>query len=256
LEVQTQASKELHARLRSQPYFDKEGKLHIGKLVLAISIAGIIATAAGVVWRYAWIEEDQTPSLLGSDNWDPGLTDFDHVLGSSTAPITIVEYASFTCPHCVHFITDVMPQVQERFIKPGIARYIFRDFPLDGLALRASMITHCAPRQGYYTLVSALFATQQQWVTAKEPLQALARSPVIKLAGIDEEEFNVCMNDQILADRIITVRQEAVDRWKVDSTPTFLVNGEKFFKLQSIDDLASIIERYSTGYRGETLQSK
>ena len=88
------------------------------------------------------------------------LTPDDRILGKSDAPVTIVEYASLTCPHCAHFTTDVLPKLKEKWIDTGKARVVMRDYPLDEPALRAAMITRCAPTNKFYAFIDTLFGAQ------------------------------------------------------------------------------------------------
>ena len=88
----------------------------------------------------------------------------DRVLGKPDAPITIVEYGSLSCPHCAHFATEVLPQLQKEWIDTGKAKLVFRDFPLDKMALRAEMVARCAPPDRYFGLIDLMFANQEKWV--------------------------------------------------------------------------------------------
>src|SRR5438067_6939922 len=91
------------------------------------------------------------------------LTPDDRILGKPDAPVTIIEYASLTCPHCAHFTTDVLPQLKEKWIDAGKAKLVLRDFPLDEPALRAAMVARCAPAERYFPLIDTLFASQEKW---------------------------------------------------------------------------------------------
>jgi protein-disulfide isomerase len=182
---------------------------------------------------------------IAVSQWEPNLTELDRVIGEEDAPVTIVEYASFTCGHCARFHTDTLPELKAEYIDDGTARLVFRDFPLDGLALRASMLAHCAAPEQYFTLVDVLFATQQQWVSSPDPLQALAN--IGRQAGIGEADFQACMEDEALADRILRRAREAEERYGIDSTPSFVINGEPLIGNQPIDRFRSAIDRYAGG---------
>src|SRR5438128_6933423 len=116
------------------------------------------------------------------------LTKDDRVLGNPDAPITIVEYASLTCPHCAHFANDVLPDIKKKWIDTGKAKLVLRDFPLDEPALRAAMIARCAPPDRYYAFADTFFAAQEKWVTARDYRDSLAR--LAKLGGMSKDEFD------------------------------------------------------------------
>ncbi len=166
----------------------------------------------------------------------------DMVMGSDKAPVTVIEYASMTCPHCAHFDEETFPEFKKRYIDTGKVRYIFREFPLDTLASAAFMLARCAGEKDqskYFAMVDTLFRQQQQWVTAKPvpPLMAIA-----KQAGFTEKSFDDCLANQKLLDGIQNVRQRAIDTFKVHSTPTFFINGAMYPGALTIDEIAKAID--------------
>jgi protein-disulfide isomerase len=150
----------------------------------------------------------------------------DRVLGNPNAPITIIEYASLSCPHCAHFEQAVLPQIEKQWIDTGKAKLILRDFPLDEPALKAAMIARCAPPDRFYPFINALFADQPQWVLAPDYQKALVR--MAELGGINAQKANACLSDKALEDDIVKERLVAAKDLGVDATPTFFVNGKKF----------------------------
>jgi protein-disulfide isomerase len=167
----------------------------------------------------------------------PVITAEDHVLGSADAPVTIVEYASMTCPHCAAFHAESMPKLKSEFIDKNQVRLVFRPFPLDRLALRASLMAECAPGDGYFVLLDKLFATQKDWIQAENPLDALRA--LGKEAGIEESKIDGCMTDEKAIDRIAANYKDAVDVHGVNSTPSFIINGTKYAGALPFDDLTS-----------------
>lgn len=150
----------------------------------------------------------------------------DRILGNAKAPITIVEYASMSCPHCAHFDLEVLPQIKKQWIDTGKAKLIFRDFPLDAPALKGAMLAHCAPPDRFFAFLNALFADQPQWVLAPDYNKALVE--MAKLGGIGPQKAQSCLTDKAMQDRIVKERLVAAQDLGVDATPTFFVNGKKF----------------------------
>jgi len=154
----------------------------------------------------------------------PGATE-DLVLGKADAPITIIEYASLTCPHCAAFEAETLPKVQKDWIDTGKAKLIFRDFPFDNSAFKASVLARCAAPERFYGFIDMLFKSQANWGHAADPAAALGR--IGKLGGVTEEKYKSCQDDKALTDGILAGRLYAEQTLKVESTPTFFINGRK-----------------------------
>ncbi len=163
----------------------------------------------------------------------------DMSLGSQDAPNVIVEYASMTCPHCAQFDKVVFPELKTKYIDTGKVRLIFREFPLDGLAARASMLARCAGPDRYFPMIDVMFQSQQTWVVegpeALDRLLQLARQ-----AGFSKEKFDACLADKELFKKIVDERQRAADKFQVDSTPTFFVNGKRMSGEHQIKDFEAM----------------
>ena len=172
------------------------------------------------------------PSLAA----DPGFK-IDQVLGRPDAPLTIIEYASTTCPHCAHFHKTTMPRLKSEWIETGRAKLIFRDFPTgpQSLSVAASMIAHCAGPDRYYGLLGLIMDQQDKWMNASDKLAELKR--LAKLAGMGEEKVDACLKRQDLADAITDRAKDGYDRYGVDSTPSFIVDGKLLVGAQSFEDL-------------------
>lgn len=199
---------------------------------LIVGAAGLAAGSLATAW---------TP-MARAQGWDPGLTDFDRVLGAADAPLTVVEYASFTCPHCATFHAETLATVKERYIDTGQVRYVFRDFPLDGLALRAGMLARCVPEDRYFPLVDVLFSSQREWSRAADPVTAL--SQIGRMVGLTQDEIDACLQDDALADRLIALRTEGTERFGVESTPSFVINGETVSGALPFDRFAELLDRH------------
>ena len=183
------------------------------KMWLTLAVTGLVASLSGGVSAAFGADG---PAAPGPD---------DRVLGKPDAPVTIIEYASFTCPHCAEFDTVTLPEVKKNWIDTGKAKLVYRDFPLDGLALKASEMTRCAPPDRFFNYVDTLFHDQENWARARDPEAALGR--IAKLGGMSDEQFQTCMKDAKLSDRIASGAMQAQKEYGVNSTPTFFVNGTK-----------------------------
>lgn len=160
----------------------------------------------------------------------------DMALGPADAAVTITEYASMTCPHCAAFNATVFPKLKAEYIDTGKVRYIFREFPLDIKAAAGSMLTRCIANgdaQKYFAVTDMLFRSQNDWVV-KNTTETLTR--IGKQAGLSQQQVEDCLKDQKLLDKIAADQKYASDILKVDSTPTFFINGEKIKGESSIEE--------------------
>ena len=150
----------------------------------------------------------------------------DMAIGPANASVTITEYASMTCPHCAAFNADVFPKIKAAFIDTGKVRYIFREFPLDIKAAAGSMLARCIAKDDaskYFTVIDLLFKQQGDWVM-KNTTETLTR--IGKQAGLSQQGVEDCLKDQALLDKIAADQKYATDVLKVNSTPTFFINGD------------------------------
>lgn len=163
----------------------------------------------------------------------------DKVLGKEDAKVTIVEYASMTCPHCAHFAETTFPELKTKYIDSGKVRFIFREFPFDPRAEAGFMLARCAG-DNYFPMVDVLFKQQQTWAAAENVKDAMFQ--LSKLAGFTQESFNACLTDQALLDQVRAVQKRGADEFKVDSTPTFFINGKTYKGALSIEEMSAIID--------------
>ncbi|HXG79084.1 MAG TPA: DsbA family protein [Methyloceanibacter sp.] len=207
-------------------------------------IAGAVILAALVGGIYWWAASGSTNKgekgdVAVEELMTPGPLE-DISLGKADAPYTIVEYASMTCPHCAQFHKVVLPELQAKYIDTGQARLILREFPLDGLAMAAFMLARCAGPDRYYPMVGALFETQQTWAVpgtdGKEKLRLMA-----KQAGFSNEKFEQCLADKALFDKIAETRRIAHEKFGVDSTPSFFINGKRLKGEHQLKDFEALM---------------
>lgn len=150
----------------------------------------------------------------------------DIVTGKEDAPVTIVEYASLSCPHCSHFFLHSLPELAQKYIDSGKVRLVYRNYPLNDPALKAAELVECAEPDSRQAFVKVLFSTQTKWAYDNNFREALANIAVI--GGIDRLKFESCMNNKSIEKIVLDVAKEASDDYKVNSTPTFYINGAAY----------------------------
>jgi protein-disulfide isomerase len=225
------------------------------QLLIGVSAAGLFAFAAPFAARFGWLPAN-TFSLTTEANaqgkpkkkfeigdlYKPGPLG-DHVIGKDDAPVTIVEYASFTCGHCASFHVNTFPKLKEKYIDAGKVRLIFRPFPTGPaeLSIAAGMLSHCAGKEKYFAMASALFETQRNWMSSPDPVPMLQK--LASQAGIDEAKFKQCLSDQTLAAEIQRTGLRGYETFGVEGTPTFFINGNTVIDGDaSIDQFSKIID--------------
>jgi protein-disulfide isomerase len=206
-----------------------QGRVSVGKLMLR-SFGGLWAVLG--VWTLVWSSLMPTPSVAAEPQ--------EQILGNPNAPVTIIEYASLTCPHCAQFHNVVLPKLKERYIEPGKVRLIFRDFPLDQTALAAAALAHCAGPERYFNMLDVLFETQSNWARADDPIAALKR--LGKLGGLTDQAMEACLADQKLTDGILRGRLAGENEYKIGSTPTFIIDGKPYPGSRGVDEFAKLID--------------
>lgn len=174
-------------------------------------------------------------------------------IGSPKAPVTAIEYFSLTCTHCAHFATTVMPEVKAKLVDTGKLQVVFKDFPLDQVALMASQVSRYLPVDQYYPFIEALFASQDQWAFVPvtdpnhPPDYAALLFQYAALAGMDQTTFNTAIHDDKLRAFILQDQQEAESLYHVNATPTFIVNGKVLPGEMEYDDFAAIVAKDTQG---------
>jgi protein-disulfide isomerase len=188
-----------------------------------------LAALAGVIAFVALPRSGDQPaaSPSGAANVAQPQSLPDMALGPKDATVTITEYASMTCPHCAAFNESVFPKIKSAYIDTGKIRYVFREFPLDIKAASGSMLSRCIAKDDpgkYFAVTDLLFRQQNDWVP-KNTTETLTR--IGKQAGLSQQQVETCLKDQSLLDKIVADQKYASEILKVDSTPTFFLNGDK-----------------------------
>ncbi len=165
----------------------------------------------------------------------------DIAIGPADAKVTVVEYGSMTCGHCMNFATKVFPDFRTKYIESGKVRFVFREFPLDNLAAAASMLARCAGGDKTFPMVETLYAKQADWAfTQGNPVPKLF--DIAKQAGFTQESFDKCLTDQKLLEQITAGRTRAGETFGVSATPTFFINGKRLQDVPTVENFAKIID--------------
>lgn len=167
----------------------------------------------------------------------------DMVLGNPDAPVTIIEYASLTCPHCATFHKEVLPDLKREYIDTGKVRLIYRDFPFDRFALSAAMLARCSGPERYFGFLDILFKQQQSWVGGGEPQEVIGNlTRLARLSGMDDAKVQACLENEELADYILNERLAGNRDYGVESTPTLRIDGRNYPGVRRMDELRGIID--------------
>jgi protein-disulfide isomerase len=193
-------------------------------------VGGLMAVLG--VWTLVWSPLMQGESAAAEPQ--------EQILGNPDAPVTIIEYASLTCPHCAQFHKEVLPELKERYIAPGKVRLIYRDFPLDQTALAAAALAHCAGPERYFSMLDVLFETQGNWARAGDPVAALKQ--LGKLGGLTDQKMDACFADQELTDGILRARLAGQNQYQIGSTPTFIIDGKAYPGSRDVEEFGALID--------------
>jgi protein-disulfide isomerase len=200
---------------------------HVLETLGILGLSAFLPASQGFA-QAAKMDELKVPGPLG-DVW----------LGKDDAPVTIIEYASMTCPHCAHFHATTFPVLKEKYIDSGKVRFVLREFPFDPLATAAFMLARCNGNDKYYPMVDLLFSQQKNWTSGSNPAESLLAT--VRQAGFTQESFEACLKNQPIYDGVNAVRDRGDKVFGVDSTPTFFINGQKQSGALSIEELDKIL---------------
>jgi protein-disulfide isomerase len=163
-------------------------------------------------------------------------------MGPADAKVTIVEYASMTCGHCAAFHNKVFPELKTKYVDTGKVRFVFREFPLEDFAAAASMLARCSGGEKTYPLIAILFSKQEQWAFVPASARVSKLFEIAKQAGFTQESFDKCLTDQKLLEQVNAVRDRGSDKFGVQSTPTFFINGKKMATAPIVAEFDKLIE--------------
>jgi len=211
-----------------------------------LSIAGGVV-AVGVIGYLGWRQFDPpppapdvapqpAPSAAAADERKS-----ERSLGDAGAKITVTEFFSLTCTHCAAFARGTMPDIEKNLIGPGKVRFVYRDFPLDQVALTAAMVARHLPIARYYPFITALLANQDRWAFARGINTTEEIWKLAALAGMSRTTFDQAVADTDLRNWILQQQQEDQTRWKIDATPSFVINGQKYSGEMSYDAFRKLL---------------
>ena len=166
----------------------------------------------------------------------------DMMIGNPDAKVTVIEYASYTCPHCASFHAGTFKDLKKNYIDTDKINFVFREVYFDRYGLWASMIARCAGPEKFFGLTDLMFQSQSSWTRAGEPAAIIDELRKLgRLAGIDGETLEVCLNDNDKAKTLIAWYQEKAGADNIDSTPSFIINGKKHTNM-SFAEMSEIID--------------
>ena len=169
----------------------------------------------------------------------------DLALGDPDAPVTVIEYFSLTCPHCRWFHQNIYDPLKRDYVDAGKVRFVARDFPLNAPALQAAVLARCAGRDRYLAFIDVLFETFDDWAGSRDYTEKLAQ--IGELGGVSRDRFDACLADKDLENAIFQTIASAQAEYDVSSTPTVIVNGERYEGKMSFEALAKHIDRLVSG---------
>lgn len=147
-------------------------------------------------------------------------------MGNPDAAVTVIEYASFTCPHCASFHRDVMPQLRANYIDAGLINFVHREVYFDAYGLWAGMLARCGGEERYFGIVDMLYETQREWAGSSDGAQVAENLRRIgRIAGLTNEQVNACLEDRAMAEELVAVYQANANADGIQGTPSFVING-------------------------------
>lgn len=200
-----------------------------------------VATALALVLAGPALAQDAAENGAATDTAE-AQTLPDITLGAEDAPVTIVEYASFTCGHCANFHEENFPKLKEEYIDTGKVKFVQRDVYFDAVGLWAGILARCGGDDKYYAVSDMLFDEQKKWLSGGSGDEIAANLRKIGLkAGMSEDQMTACWDDKATAESLIATFQANATADEIEATPTFIIGGEKVMN-QPWDDMKEVIE--------------
>ena len=166
------------------------------------------------------------------------------VLGMDSAPVKIKIFSSFTCPHCANFHINAVSKIKENYVESGKVQLIFIDFPLDQAAFNASKLLHCLDKKKQLGFLDTIYENQDKW-TSGQNLDEINDNlkKMVQVLGISSKQFDKCLNDEIIADKILNGRIDGHEKYSIDATPTIIINEKKLEGSANFKNIKKKIEK-------------
>ena len=167
----------------------------------------------------------------------------DMVMGKEDAPVTVIEYASFTCPHCRNWHDTVWPEFKKNYIDTGKVKFVYREVYFDKYGLWAAIVARCGGPVRYFAIADMIYSTQKEWIgDAQEATIAGNLRKIGLKAGMSQEQVDACLKDNAMATAMVANYQKTATADGVEGTPTFLINGEKVSGEMSYEAFSKLID--------------
>ena len=222
--------------------------------ILSLLVAAVLLIGGAMFWSM----RESTPGSTGfsvanaqettrSDNQDDtskvdtsGVIDMS--MGNPDAKVTVIEYASFTCPHCARFHQTVLKELKKNYIDPGKINFVFREVYFDRFGLWAGMVARCGGPVRYFGIADLIFEQQRDWIAGGDPQKITVNLRKIgKTAGLTDDQLDQCMADKEMARAMVEVYKENATADGINATPSFVINGKKYSNM-SYEDFAAILD--------------
>jgi protein-disulfide isomerase len=215
----------------------KGKQLVFGLVILAVFVVAVAA--------YFLLAGNSSESAVPQAGEKAGvtITAYDRTMGSPKAPLTVLEYAAPSCPHCAHFDMDLFPAIKRAYIDTGKAYYIFRVFPLGPVDVAAESIARCLPEDNYFQFIDLLFRNQAKWDPEfRVPDVHAGLVSMGRIAGLSGEQVDACIGNQATAQKITQVGTYATTKYSVNATPTFVINGQVHGPFEDLQEFQTFVE--------------
>ncbi|WP_170341279.1 DsbA family protein [Ruegeria arenilitoris] len=214
---------------------------------IATVICAAVALAAGGYWLTQSPSTVPVPQLVGSaeaQNADLDTsTIVEMVQGAEDAPVEIIEYASYTCPHCANFHQGPYKQLKKEYIDTGKVKFIYREVYFDRYGIWASMVARCGGPEKFFGITDLIYQGQSEWTRAGGPAEIVEELRKIgRLAGLSNDQLEACLQDGTKAQTLVAWYQKNAEQDGIQATPSFVVNGKKVDN-QSYDEFKALIEK-------------
>ena len=212
------------------------------RIVVGIAIAVVVAVAIGIA-AYQFSRERVVDAVAPPAAPEAAVVyEDDFILGDRDAPVTLIEFASLTCPHCASFHREILPQLKSEYIDTGKIRLVYRDFPTSPveLALAAAMLARCGGEDRFFGFIEVLYLSQERWSRSENPRRELEQ--IARMGGMSSADFNTCLDDQALLEKLQARTRRDQERYGIRSTPSFILDGRKLSRVETVEDFRDALD--------------